>query len=85
LAPDSLSVYLAVGVYRPGDKFDDIPFKNYKTFCPYLIGSYDEVRREVSKYIRGEFKLLSLMCRQIVKSYITHPLYLMAVTRMLSW
>jgi alkanesulfonate monooxygenase len=30
-----------------------VPFKNYKTFCPYLVGSYDEVRREVSKYIQG--------------------------------
>lgn len=29
-----------------------VPFKNYKTFCPYLVGSYDEVRREVSKYIQ---------------------------------
>ncbi len=29
-----------------------VPFKNYKTFCPYLVGSYEEVRREISKYIR---------------------------------
>jgi alkanesulfonate monooxygenase len=29
-----------------------VPFKNYKTFCPYLVGSYDDVRREVSKYIQ---------------------------------
>lgn len=28
-----------------------VPFKNYKTFCPYLVGSYDEVRREISKYV----------------------------------
>lgn len=30
-----------------------VPFKTYKTFCPYLVGSYDEVRHEVSKYIQG--------------------------------
>jgi alkanesulfonate monooxygenase len=30
-----------------------VPFKNYKTFCPYLVGSYGEVRREVSKYIQA--------------------------------
>jgi alkanesulfonate monooxygenase len=30
-----------------------VPFKNYKTFCPYLVGSYAEVRREVAKYIQG--------------------------------
>ena len=29
-----------------------VPFKNYKTFCPYLIGSYDEVRCEISKYVQ---------------------------------
>lgn len=29
-----------------------VPFKNYKTFCPYLVGSYGEVRHEVSKYIQ---------------------------------
>ncbi len=29
-----------------------VPLKNYKTFCPYLVGSYDEVRREVSKYVQ---------------------------------
>jgi alkanesulfonate monooxygenase len=37
-----------------------VPFKNYKTFCPYLIGSYDEVRREVSKYIREGFQTFIL-------------------------
>jgi alkanesulfonate monooxygenase len=39
---------------RPGDSpYWLVPFKNYKTFCPYLVGSYDEVRRAVSKYIQG--------------------------------
>jgi alkanesulfonate monooxygenase len=32
-----------------------VPFKNYKTFCPYLVGSYDEVRCAISKYIREGF------------------------------
>jgi len=27
------------------------PFENYKTFCPYLVGSYERVARELSKYI----------------------------------
>jgi alkanesulfonate monooxygenase len=31
------------------------PFKNYKTFCPYLVGSYDEVSHEISKYMRAGF------------------------------
>jgi alkanesulfonate monooxygenase len=37
-----------------------VPFKNYKTFCPYLVGSYDEVSREVSKYIRQGFQTFIL-------------------------
>jgi alkanesulfonate monooxygenase len=28
------------------------PFHNYKTFCPYLVGSYDRVARTVAHYIR---------------------------------
>jgi alkanesulfonate monooxygenase len=27
------------------------PFENYKTFCPYLVGSYQGVARELAKYI----------------------------------
>ena len=28
------------------------PFQNYQTFCPYLVGSYDRVGREVARYIK---------------------------------
>ncbi|MEX2347257.1 MAG: LLM class flavin-dependent oxidoreductase [Balneolaceae bacterium] len=27
------------------------PFKNYNTFCPYLVGSYEEVTTEISYYL----------------------------------
>ena len=27
------------------------PFQNYKTFCPYLVGSYAAVARELGRYI----------------------------------
>jgi alkanesulfonate monooxygenase len=27
------------------------PFENYKTFCPYLVGSYERVAVELAKYI----------------------------------
>lgn len=37
-----------------------VPFKNYKTFCPYLVGSYGEVRCEISKYIRQGFQTFIL-------------------------
>lgn len=36
------------------------PFKNYNTFCPYLVGSYDEVAEEVSKYISAGFRTFIL-------------------------
>lgn len=27
------------------------PFENYKTFCPYLVGSYDDVATTVARYL----------------------------------
>jgi len=27
------------------------PFENYKTFCPYLVGSYQEVSEEICRYL----------------------------------
>jgi alkanesulfonate monooxygenase len=29
------------------------PFLNYKTFCPYLVGSYEVVAQEIAQYIRA--------------------------------
>lgn len=28
------------------------PFQNYKTFCPYLVGSYERVARELARYVQ---------------------------------
>lgn len=28
-----------------------VPFENYKTFCPYLVGSYDRVAEELTRYL----------------------------------
>jgi alkanesulfonate monooxygenase len=28
------------------------PFQNYKTFCPYLVGSHEQVARELAGYVR---------------------------------
>ncbi len=28
-----------------------VPFENYKTFCPYLVGSHDQVATEISRYL----------------------------------
>lgn len=32
-----------------------VPFENYKTFCPYLVGSYDRVADEVSRYVEAGY------------------------------
>jgi len=31
------------------------PFKNYSTFCPYLVGDYEQVSDELLKYMRAGF------------------------------
>lgn len=36
------------------------PFENYKTFCPYLVGSYDTVAEELGRYIRLGFRTFIL-------------------------
>lgn len=36
------------------------PFENYKTFCPYLVGSYDRVADEIGRYLRLGFKTFIL-------------------------
>lgn len=32
-----------------------VPFKNYKTFCPYLVGSYERVSCELAKYVAAGY------------------------------
>jgi alkanesulfonate monooxygenase len=32
------------------------PFENYRTFCPYLVGSHDEVARSVGEYLDLGFR-----------------------------
>jgi alkanesulfonate monooxygenase len=32
------------------------PFENYKTFCPYLVGSYDRVGQELGRYLEVDFR-----------------------------
>lgn len=29
------------------------PFRNYKTFCPYLVGSYEVITAEIAQYVRA--------------------------------
>jgi len=36
------------------------PFQNYKTFCPYLVGSYRRVAEELARYIRVGYRTFIL-------------------------
>jgi alkanesulfonate monooxygenase len=33
-----------------------VPFQNHKTFCPYLVGSYDTVASEIARYIEAGYR-----------------------------
>jgi alkanesulfonate monooxygenase len=37
-----------------------VPFENYKTFCPYLVGSYKRVAEELASYIAMGYKTFIL-------------------------
>jgi alkanesulfonate monooxygenase len=37
-----------------------LPFETYKTFCPYLVGSYDQVAEEVGSYLVLGFRKIIL-------------------------
>ena len=36
------------------------PFENYKTFCPYLVGSYQDVSYELSRYLQLGYRTFIL-------------------------
>ncbi len=37
-----------------------VPFENYKTFCPYLVGSHEVVARELGQYITAGYRTFIL-------------------------
>jgi alkanesulfonate monooxygenase len=44
-----------------------VPFENYKTFCPYLVGSYEQVAQELARYLAlgcGTFILDIPLCEE---------------------
>lgn len=36
------------------------PFKNYRTFCPYLVGTYERVGVELARYLDAGFRTIIL-------------------------
>lgn len=45
---------------QPGSPYWLWPFQNYKTFCPYLVGSYDRVAAELRRYIEKGYRTFIL-------------------------
>ena len=43
-------------VNTENDPYWLVPFQNYEAFCPYLVGSYDRVAREVASYMRAGYR-----------------------------
>ena len=43
-----------------GNPYWLFPFENYKTFCPYLVGSYDRVAGEVGQYLARGYQTFIL-------------------------
>ena len=37
-----------------------VPFQNYKTMCPYLVGSYEQVAEELARYITAGYRTVIL-------------------------
>jgi alkanesulfonate monooxygenase len=45
---------------REGNPYWLVPFQNYKAMCPYLVGSYEEVAEEMSRYFSAGFRRVIL-------------------------
>jgi alkanesulfonate monooxygenase len=37
-----------------------VPFQNYKTMCPYLVGGYEQVAQEMAKYFAAGYRTVIL-------------------------
>jgi len=37
-----------------------VPFQNYKTMCPYLVGSYEQVAAELGRYMNAGYRTVIL-------------------------
>jgi alkanesulfonate monooxygenase len=57
------------------------PFENYKTFCPYLVGSYDRVGDELRRYIDKGFRTFILDIPQAEEDFVHVAAAFEAATR----
>jgi alkanesulfonate monooxygenase len=44
----------------PGSPYWMVPFQNYKTMCPYLVGSYEQVAAELGRYMNAGYRTVIL-------------------------
>jgi alkanesulfonate monooxygenase len=51
-----------------------VPFQNYKTFCPYLVGTYDQVGEELRRYFASG-------CRTVILDVPPNEAEMLHVTR----
>ncbi|HEY7511883.1 MAG TPA: LLM class flavin-dependent oxidoreductase [Vicinamibacteria bacterium] len=42
------------------DRYWLVPFHNYQTMCPYLVGSYDQVGEELARYLQAGHRTVIL-------------------------
>jgi alkanesulfonate monooxygenase len=59
-----------------------LPFENYKTFCPYLVGSYERVADEVARYMAVGYRTFILDVPASPEELLhTHAVFERASTR----
>ncbi|MCS7007965.1 MAG: alkanesulfonate monooxygenase, partial [Thermoleophilia bacterium] len=58
------------------------PFRNYKTFCPYLVGSYDEVGAELGRYYDLGFRTF-IFDVPVTRDDLSHAALALAAARRL--
>lgn len=50
----------SLGAERDGSPYWLVPFENYKTMCPYLVGSHDRVAGEIGRYVELGYRTFIL-------------------------
>ena len=51
---------VAIPDEAPGQTYWLVPFRYHHTFCPYLVGNYDEVAQAVTTYLNGGIRTFVL-------------------------
>ncbi len=52
--------YLGKAGYSEENPYWLVPFENYKTFCPYLVGTYERVADDLARYVSVGYRTFIL-------------------------